>query len=83
MEIISSPFSTAPRYFYMKTKVLWGNFTLLVIALDSYYRELPEKATAVLVFLFDAVFSTIKNDFPGAIIETLKYSEPKSIPITV
>lgn len=63
--------------------MLCGNLTLLVIAFDSYYLELPVKATAVFVFLFDAVFSTIKNDFPGAIIETLKNSEPKSIPITV
>jgi len=67
----------------MKTKVLCGNLSLLVIAFDSYYRELPVKETAVCVFLFDAVFSTIKNDFPGAIMETLKYSDPKSIPITV
>jgi len=63
--------------------VLCGNLALFVKAFDSYYRDLPEKATAVFVFLYDAVFSTITNDFPGAIIETLKNSEPKSIPMTV
>ena len=77
---ISSASNFYPNTLYISEKVESGNLADAINESSPYSLCSFPSVIMVLVFLFEAVFSTIENGFPGYTRVALMNDDPKSIP---